>query len=335
MMKYCKKLSFAFFLGALSLMTGCFSSRDYATNYQVSNTFRYAIKGVSDGVGDDPITFTRNLRATLNPDSHIYSVSTMQVKAYKYDDSPAVADLGQPMFTLSPSLVEGKLVCNTTIAEEELLKSCKQVLIQIEATRENRTIAILEGVVYNGFNRAGVKDVQLDYYTYAKSIIYRAWYAQHPGAGFDYADFEYNLNKDNVYIDLAIQGVKKAVSEWNNFDYFTDDYLIANPTSISTLIGARNCCNVYCEKIPQLEYDGIFSGIEPKEITVCAYSADGAIVASQQLGANGAFSFTLPAEAIYTIKIFSSKTDRWLAALGISEPITADKVLLESDFTVR
>lgn len=314
---------------------GCFSSRDYSVVYQEPNTFIYAIKGVSDGIGDNPVTFTRNLRATVDPDSHIYSVSTMAIKAYDFDNSPSVANLGKPLFILSPSLVDGNIICNTTVAEEEQLKAHKQILLQVEATRGNRTIAILEGVVYNGFDRAGIKEVKLDYFTYAKAIIYRAWYNQHAENGFDYADFEYNLKKDNVYIDLAVQGVKKAVSEWNNFDYFTDDYLIANPTSVSSLIGTRNCCNIYCDKIPQLEYGGIFAGIEPKEISVCVYSADGNLVASSPLGANGAFSFALPSNAAYTVKIFSSQTNRWLAALGVNEMINADKALLESDFTVR
>lgn len=329
-------VTFVLIIMAALLSSGCFSEHEYVADYQIPDTFIYSITGTTNGIGDRSITFTNSIRNDLRgviTDSGIYSASTMRVKIYNYDTNT----VGLPVANIVPLMTEGKIVCNTTESEEAALKSCKQALIQVEATRGNNTIVILEGVVYNGYSRAGTVHVNLDFFTYTKSLIYRAWQRLHPAS--DYADFIYNLVKSDTYIDLAVVGVKEAIADWNNFDYLNLDYDLAIPSNIAVNMSSEKCYNLYCLKIPGLEEGGTFSGIRCEDIYVQAIGLDGKVIQEKTLAPDGSFTFSLPSKntVFYGIKVISGLTEKWLATdlIGSSKILNADLQLFAEDFLVR
>lgn len=325
-------LTFVLLMMAAFLSSGCFSEHEYVADYQIPDTFIYSITGTTNGIGDRNITFTNNLRKAVT-DSGIYSASAMRVKIYNYDTDT----VGAPIANIIPSMTEGKIVCNTTEAEEAALKACKQVLIQVEATRGNNTIVVLEGVVYNGFSRAGTVQVNLDFFTYTKSLIYKAWHNLHPTS--DYADFIYNLVKSDTYIDLAVIGVKEAIADWNNFDYLNLDYDLAIPSNIAVNMSSEKCYNLYCLKVPGLEEGGIFSGVRCEDIYVQVIGLDGKVIQEKVLSPDGSFTFSLPGKntVFYDVKVLSGLSESWLATnlVKSGKILNTDLQLFADNFVVR
>jgi hypothetical protein len=312
-------------------LTGCFSNREYAVDYQVPNFFHYTITASTKGLGEKMVVFTNNIRGAIT-DTSFYSVSTIKVKLYNYDTNAQ----GELIATLYPTLSGDKLVCASNEAHETKLKLAKQVLVKVEAVRRGQTAIILEKMVYNGLARSGRKDVEIDFFTFTKSLIYKAWIRNNPT--MDYADFDYSMETSNPYIDLAVAGVKEAIGEWNNLEYLDLDYKLAEPNYIADRIKTEKCYNLYCHRIPGLDKDGIFAGIRAQDIIVTVRALDGEELKSVVLDPDGSFNFSLPAKnPQYSIRVTSDYTDHWLGTdiIGIKTPFTGDYQLQEKDFVVR
>ncbi len=342
-MRIGKVLIKLFVLSLVIGLTGCFSNRDYSVDYQVPNFFHYSITGTTNGLGDKPVIFRNNVKNSAEnnvenkirgaiTDTSFYNVSSMKVKIYDYDTSK----VGGHIATLYPTFSDNKLICTTNESHEAKLKLSKQVLIQVEATRGGKTIVILEKVVYNGPTHSGQRIVEIDFFTFTESLIYKAWSKLYPT--MDYADFVHNLKLSNTYMDLAVEGVKTAIGEWNNFDYIQLEYDLAEPSHIAKYMKAEKCHNLYCEKIPQLAAGGIFAGIRARDIKVSVINLAGEFVASSRLEPDGSFSFSLPEKnGYYSIEISSEYTEHKLVTgvIGKETLFNANYLLNEKEFFVR
>lgn len=329
MKKRCILLPLALLL--IVSIAGCFSNREYAVDYQIPNFFHYAITASTDGLGEKMVIFTNSIRGAIT-DTSFYSASTIKVKLYNYDTNAQ----GELIATLYPTLSGDKLVCASNEAHETKLKLAKQVLVKFEAVRRGQTAIILEKMVYNGLVHSGKKEINVDFFTFTKSLIYKAWARNNPT--MDYADFDYSMQVSDPYIDLAVAGVKEAIGEWNNLEYLDLDYKLAEPNYIADRIRAEKCYNLYCQRIPGLSKDGIFAGIRAQDITVTVRALDGEVLKRVVLDPDGSFNFSLPSKnPQYSIRVTSDYTDHWLATdiIGIKTPFTGDYLLQEKDFVVR
>ncbi|NLV93837.1 MAG: hypothetical protein GX031_04700, partial [Candidatus Riflebacteria bacterium] len=189
-------------------------------------------------------------------------------------------------------------VLKTTAEDETKLTGKKQLLIEVEATKDGRTGVIMSAIHHtNKF--VDLHNVKVDFASTALKYGYEEWVKL--GKGTEFAQFEGNVVPGDI--PSLADDIDQNTNDWLN-----GSAILAKPTAALSA-GNAPFCRVYCDAIPGTEKDGDFEFVDVRKYfeiratDVNATDESSNTYESFEIYSDATFDFYLEAGKTYTFSV--------------------------------
>ena len=330
---------FAFLFSSV-FTTGCFDSKNGIFSTRALGFFGLALVVAASGGSAATVAFAANVRGGGAIPTLSLADNDVKVKIYDYTGNTK----GTPLVEATPTFKSGTFVLNTTAEDETKLTGKKQLLIEVEATKDGRTEVIMSAV-YHTNKFVDLRDVTVDFASTALRVGYEKWLELGTNSDKDFAQFEGNVvpgDKINLADDIGLN-----TNAWLNA---SGSQILATPTAalVDTMAdsaGTATFCRVYCDAIPGTEKGGDFEFVDVREyFEIKATDEKSNTYGPFEIYSDATFDFYLEAGKTYTFSvapkageeiedIFGKKVEKTKESKAI--PIaagTTEKKLVAADF---
>ena len=291
---------FAFLFSSV-FTTGCFDSKNGIFSTRALGFFGLALVVAASGGSAATVAFAANVRGLA---LSTLSLADNEVKVKIYDftgntkgKEPLVEDV--PKF--DPA--SGTFVLNTTAEDEAKLTGKKQLLIEVEATKDGVTEVIMSAV-YHTNKFVDLHNVTVDFASTALKYGYEEWVEL--GKGTEFAQFKVNVDTlpTATISDLA-ENIETNTKNWLATSGSAD---LATPTAslVDAIASAGNApfCRVYCDAIPGTEKDGDFEFVDVRKyFEIIATDESSNTYGPFEIYSDATFDFYLQAGKTYTFSV--------------------------------
>lgn len=251
---------FAFLFSSV-FTTGCFDSKNGIFSTRALGFFGLALVVATTG-GSGAVAFAANLRGAST--SLYLADNKVKVKIYDYTGNTK----GKlPLIEATPKFDSASQtrVLKTTAEDEANLTGKKQLLIEVEATKDGVTEVIMSAV-YHTNKFVDLRDVTVDFDSTALKYGYEKWLELETNKGKDFAQFEGNVVPGVILNNLA-DDIAQNTKAWLDA---SDSQILATPTAdkvaaLANSAGDATFCRVYCDAIPGTEKGGDFEFVDVRE----------------------------------------------------------------------
>jgi hypothetical protein len=304
---------FAFLFSSV-FTTGCFDSKNGIFSTRALGFFGLALVVAATGGSGAPVAFAANVRGVASSSVATSTLSLdankVKVKIYDYTgNSKGTEPLVEavPEFDDSASdPASHTFVLKTTAEDETKLTGKKQLLIEVEATKDGRTEVIMSAIHHtNKF--VDLHNVRVDFASTALKYGYEEWVKL--GKGTEFAQFKVNVDTlpTKTISDLA----KDIETNTKNWLDASGPQPLATPTALGAIASAGNApfCRVYCDAIPGTEKDGDFEFVDVRKyFEIRATDVNATDESSKTYGpfeiySDATFDFYLEAGKTYTFSV--------------------------------
>lgn len=302
---------FAFLFSSV-FTTGCFDSKNGIFSTRALGFFGLALVIAASGGSGAAVAFAANVRGVSISDLRL-GTNEVKVKIYDYTgNSKGTEPLVEavPEFDDSASdPASHTFVLKTTAEDETKLTGKKQLLIEVEATKDSVTEVIVSAIHHtNKF--VDLHNVKVDFASTALKYGYEEWVKL--GKGTEFAQFKVNVDTlpTETISDLA-EIIETNTKNWLDASGSAD---LATPTAVGAIASAGNApfCRVYCDAIPGTEKDGDFEFVDVRKyFEIRATDESSNTYESFEIYSDATFDFYLEAGKTYTFSV-APKTDEKL-----------------------
>jgi FlaG/FlaF family flagellin (archaellin) len=341
---------FAFLFSSV-FTTGCFDSKNGIFSTRALGFFGLALVVAASGGSGAAVAFAANVRGVPISTSTL-NLAGIDVKVKIYDYTGNSKGTEPPLVEAVPEFVpaSGTFVLNTTAEDEAKLTGKKQLLIEVEATKDGVTEVIMSAV-YHTNKFVDLRDVTVDFASTALRVGYEKWLELGTNSDKDFAQFEGNVVSGDI-LNLA-DDIDQNTNAWLNA---SGSQILATPTAalvdaMATSAGTATFCRVYCDAIPGTEKDGDFEFVDVRKYfeiratDVNATDESSNTYESFEIYSDATFDFYLEAGKTYTFSvapkageqledIFGEEVEKTKESAAIEIAAgTTEKKLVAADFT--
>lgn len=303
---------FAFLFSSV-FTTGCFDSKNGIFSTRALGFFGLALVVAASGGSAATVAFAANVRgvasSSVATSTLSLAVNDVKVKIYDYTgNSKGTEPLVEavPEFVPASDPASHTFVLNTTAEDEANLTGKKQLLIEVEATKDGVTEVIMSAV-YHTNKFVDLHNVTVDFASTALKYGYEKWVEL--GKGTDFAQFEGNVVPGDI--DNLADDIRQNTNDWLDA---SGSQPLATPTpllvnTMADSAGTATFCRVYCDAIPGTEKDGDFEFVDVRKYfeiratDVNATDESSNTYESFEIYSDATFDFYLEAGKTYTFSV--------------------------------
>lgn len=303
---------FAFLFSSV-FTTGCFDSKNGIFSTRALGFFGLALVVAASG-GSGAVAFAANVRGggeAVATSTLRLADNEVKVKIYDYTDNKKGTE---PLVEADPKFdpASGTFVLNTTAEDEANLTGKKQLLIEVEATKDGVTEVIVSAIHHtNKF--VDLHNVTVNFASTALKYGYEEWVEL--GKGTEFAQFKVNVDTlaTATISDLA-ENIETNTKNWLATSGSAD---LATPTAsfVTAIASAGNApfCRVYCDAIPGTEKGGDFEFVDVREYfkIIATDESSKKTYGPFEIYSDATFDFYLEAGKTYTFSV-APKADEQL-----------------------
>lgn len=334
---------FAFLFSSV-FTTGCFDSKNGIFSTRALGFFGLALVVAASGGSGAAVAFAANVRGKAISTLSLAD-NGVKVKIYDYTGNTKGTEGTEPLVEAVPTFDSASqtFVLNTTAEDEANLTGKKQLLIEVEATKDGVTEVIMSAV-YHTNKFVDLRDVTVDFDSTALKVGYEKWLETNSGK--DFAQFAGNVVPGDI-LNLA-DDIGNNTNAWLNA---LGSAILATPTAalVDTMAdsaGTATFCRVYCDAIPGTEKDGDFEFVDVRKyFEIIATDESSNTYGPFEIYSDATFDFYLEAGKTYTFSvapkageqledIFGEEVEKTKESAAIEIAAgTTEKKLVAADFT--
>ncbi len=292
---------FAFLFSSV-FTTGCFDSKNGIFSTRALGFFGLALVVAASGGSGAAVAFAANVRGGAAIPTLRLDDNDVKVKIYDYTGNSKGTE---PLVEAVPTFDSASqtFVLKTTAEDETKLTGKKQLLIEVEATKDGVTEVIMSAIHHtNKF--VDLHNVTVDFDSTALKVGYKKWLELGTNSDKDFAQFAGNVVTGDI-LSLA-DNIGQNTNVWLNA---SGSAILATPTAalvdaMATSAGTATFCRVYCDAIPGTEKDGDFEFVDVREyFEINATDESSNTYGPFEIYSDATFDFYLEAGKTYTFSV--------------------------------